>query len=342
LNISLVNWLELRTPETVHKAELIDTIAALTEAGRILSGIIAQGDLVKHATVQTGTNADGDGQKELDVLANDLVIDQLSGKAVKWLASEELEDAMLLSPQGTLALTIDPLDGSSNVDTNLTLGTIFSIYPGKQKAADALLQPGRQQLAAGFMAFGPQTSLILTLGKGTFLFTLDRARRQFFLVREDIRIPQTTQEFAINASNYRHWQEPFKDYVEGCLDGDTGPRGKNFNKRWLASLVAECQRIMSRGGIFLYPGDKRPGYQNGRLRLVYEANAIALLVEQAGGRASTGLEPILDIQPVDIHERVPLMFGSSDEVRQVENHCLRNQACKPRSPLFGNRGLFVN
>ncbi len=340
--LSLTNWLDTQLLNEAHGQDVSATIMALCEAGRILSGIISKGAMAPAAAVSIATNADGDEQKELDIRANELIMEMLVGQSVAWLASEELEDIREITPGGSLAVTTDPLDGSSNVDTNLSVGTIFSIYDATTLGQNAVLQPGRKQLAAGYIIYGPQTDLVLTLGQGTHVFTLDRARRQYFMVEENVCIPEETTEFAINTSNFRHWDDSIRAYVGDCLDGEDGTRGVNFNMRWLASLVAECHRVFSRGGIFLYPPDQRPGYENGRLRLVYEANAIALLVEQAGGQASTGLVPVLDIQPLSVHERVPLIFGSAAEVTRVENYYLEPRGGSRHSPLFANRGLFVN
>jgi len=342
---TLAAWLESRTGDHPQHMAVNQAVKALSEAGRILSGIISQGDLAGCAEVETATNADGDEQKELDIRANDLVIELLQDQPVAWLASEELEEVQSLTKGAPLAIAIDPLDGSSNVDTILSVGTIFSVFDAtgfdpETGGEAAVLQNGRKQLAAGYIIYGPQTALVLTLGDGTHIFTLDRARRQYFLVRENVQIPATTREFAINASNFRHWDDNMRNYVEDCLAGEDGPRGANYNMRWLASLVAEAQRIFSRGGIFLYPGDNRKGYANGRLRLVYEANAIAWLVEQAGGRASTGFGPILDVEPGSVHERIPLIFGSAEEVSKVEEYYLDGRSSR-QSPLFATRGLFA-
>lgn len=203
-----------------------------------------------------------------------------------------------------------------------------------------MLLAGSHQRAAGYIIYGPQTALLLTMGEGTQMFILDPLDRQFRLTGENLQITPTTREFAINASNFRHWDEHIRGYVDDCLEGERGPRAANFNMRWIASLVAECHRILSRGGVFLYPGDERQGYSRGRLRLTYEANPIAWLVEQAGGAASTGRERILDIQPTDIHQRVPLIFGSREEVARIDGYYADLHPLGSRSPLFGQRGLF--
>ncbi len=243
-----------------------------------------------------------------------------------------------------LAVAMDPLDGSSNIDANVSIGTIFSLLPrataGNGASEAAVLQAGTNQLAAGMVVYGPQTALVLTLGQGTHIFTLERTTSTFVLTRADVRIPVGTREYAINASNYRHWEEPVRAYIDDCIAGAEGPRGENFNMRWIASLVAEAYRIFARGGIFLYPRDARRGYRSGRLRLVYEANPIAFLVEQADGAASDGERRILGIHPRELHERVPLVFGARDKVERVARYHANPHSIGERSPLFARRGLF--
>ncbi len=258
-------------------------------------------------------NADGDDQKALDVLADQLIEKALAKTSLFAYLSEEREQPVPLSPSGQLVCACDPLDGSSNIDTNLTIGTIFSLYPApNDKIERNLLRPGRDQIAAGFFAYGPQTALLLTYGNGVFAFCFDGT--QYRLMDWQVRIPGQTSEFAINAANHRHWSARTASYIDQLLAGKQGGRGRNFNMRWAGSLVADCWRIFRRGGIFLYPEDNRRGYESGRLRLVYEANPISFLVEQAGGLATDGEQDILDIQPTDLHQRVPLIFGSADEV----------------------------
>jgi fructose-1,6-bisphosphatase I len=201
---------------------------------------------------------------------------------------------------------------------------------------------GTYQLAAGYVIYGPQTTLVLTVGEGTHIFTLSRKTGEYLRTEKNVRIPPRTREFAINVSNFRHWDSPVRAYIDDCLDGMTGVRGDNFNMRWIASLVADCHRILSRGGIYLYPADSRTGYAHGRLRLVYEANAIAFLVEQAGGRASTGLQRILEVEPTDIHQRVPFIFGSANEVRRVTTLCGDPNPVGERSQLFENCSLLLS
>ena len=257
-------------------------------------------------------NADGDTQKKLDVIADEIVLECLSGAGVAAYLSEERDGAIPLAGDGDLIVACDPLDGSSNIGVNVSVGTIFSVLP----ADGGSLQPGRNQLAAGFFVYGPQTTLLLSVGDGTVSFRMTDDGG-FLLIDDAVRVPASAREFAINASNRRHWPAPIIRYVDGCLAGADGPRGKDFNMRWVASLVAETWRIISRGGVFLYPSDARKGYESGRLRLVYEAAPVAMLVEQAGGRATDGAADILDIVPQTLHQRVPLVFGAVEEVAAV-------------------------
>jgi fructose-1,6-bisphosphatase I len=259
------------------------------------------------------------------------------------LASEEIEEPIALDRGADLAVALDPLDGSSNIDANVAVGTIFSVLPASSNGSDAtacFLQPGHRQRAAGYVIYGPQCAMVLTVGKGTLVFTLDDKADTLRLTGPNVQIPVTTREYAINASNQRHWSPVVRAYIADCLAGREGPRGEDFNMRWIASLVAECHRILSRGGVFLYPGDARRGYEHGRLRLVYEANPIAWLVEQAGGKATNGADRILDIVPGALHQRTPLVFGSSEEVERVARYKREPQLIGQRSPLFGERGLF--
>jgi fructose-1,6-bisphosphatase I len=227
-------------------------------------------------------------------------------------------------PQGEYLLMFDPLDGSSNIDVNVSIGTIFSVlkkldgHPGVH--TDDFLQPGTQQVAAGYCIYGPQTTLVLTVGDGVAMFTLDREQGSFILTRENIQIPPDTKEFAINMSNMRHWDAPVKRYVDECLAGKEGPRGKDFNMRWIASMVADVHRILMRGGIFMYPWDKREPQKAGKLRLMYEANPMSWLIEQAGGASTNGKQRIMDLQPTQLHERVSVILGSKNEVERVTSY----------------------
>lgn len=327
------------------RADVAATVLAIAGAGRDLSGLIAQGPIAGAQGALVGVGAGGDDQKQLDIIANDLLVKALGRAPVAHIASEEIDGVLATGKRrARLAVAIDPLDGSSNIDTNVSVGTIFSILPVRDPGAgprkDDFLQPGANQLAAGYVIYGPHTALVLSLGEGTCIFTLDVAEDRFVMTAPDVQIHPATREFAINASNYRHWDARIRLYVTDCFEGARGPRGEDFNMRWIASLVAECHRILMRGGIFLYPGDARDGYRRGRLRLVYEANPVAFLVEQAGGAASTGTERLLDLVAGDVHERVPLIFGSRQEVRLVERYHTDFAPADERSPLFGRRGLF--
>ncbi len=343
--ITLENHLNDFAQGAAGKRALADTVMAIADACRTVSDLIAQGAIAGDLAAAKGDNEAGDVQKELDILANEILIKRLRSAPVAFIASEELDDALVTGAEDAIfCLAIDPLDGSSNIDTNVSIGTIFSILPLREGAdtepAMQFMQPGSAQLAAGYVIYGPQTALVLSLGEGSHVFTLDRATSAFRLTAHHLQIPENTREFAINASNYRHWEEWVRLYIDDCLDGADGARGKDFNTRWVASLVAECHRILSRGGVFLYPSDERKGYEHGRLRLLYEANPIAMLVEQAGGAASTGGQRILDVEPEALHQRVPLIFGSAEEVARIERYFREPDAVARHSPLFGRRGLF--
>ncbi|MBN9672967.1 class 1 fructose-bisphosphatase [Roseibium aggregatum] len=311
---------------------------ALCRVAGELSRTIAMGPLAGGLGAEVGQNTDGDTQKALDVQADDAFRLALKGAGVRWYASEEQDEILEIDPAGGFALAIDPLDGSSNIDVNVSIGTIVSVFDAKATAEASFLRPAKEQLAAAYFIYGPQTALILTFGSGVLYFVLDPVERVFRLANAHLAIPETASEFAINASNYRHWSKPVRAYIDDCLAGIEGPRAKNFNMRWVASLVAETHRILTRGGIFLYPGDSRPGYENGRLRMVYECAPIAFLVEQAGGKATTGTERLLDQTARELHQRTPFVFGSADKVDRVAvYHDLPDQEV---SALFGSRGLF--
>ncbi|HLP66682.1 MAG TPA: class 1 fructose-bisphosphatase [Rhizobium sp.] len=290
------------------------------------------------------SNSDGDAQKDLDVHADDMFIEAMRQAPVCLYGSEELEHPVVLDPGAPIAVAIDPLDGSSNIDTNVSIGTIFSILPVVGEPVSernaSFFQPGGAQLAAGFFIYGPQLALVLTVGNGTHVFVFSSRLGTFMQAYESVVLAPKTQEFAINAANYRHWDESVRLYVDDCLKGTEGPREKEFNMRWIASLVAETYRILMRGGVFLYPGDKRKGYGEGRIRLIYEANPIAFLIEQAGGAATDTVNRILDLTPQSMHQRVPLVFGSAREVHRIARYHTDPSFIGERAPLFNNRGLF--
>jgi fructose-1,6-bisphosphatase I len=321
------------------------TVMALSAGCRGIAALVAGGPFVGDLAARQRQGVGGDFQTELDLRANELLVKALAQAQVAAVVSEEMDEPLPLSSGAPINVALDPLDGSSNIDTNVSIGTIFSLLPAPHGSSSAepaaFLRPGHEQVAAGYVIYGPQTVLALTLGAGTDLFTLDPACGQFVRTRANVRVPPRAREFAINASNYRHWEIPVQTWFNDCLAGADGPRGENFNTRWIASMVAEAHRILVRGGVYLYPGDARQGYRNGRLRLIYEANPIAFLMEQADGQGSTGRERILDRVPRLLHERVPLVFGAREEVEWIEQYHLGNVPKGETSPLFGQRGLFV-
>ena len=278
-------------------------------------------------------NVQGEVQKKLDIIANEVLIEANEwGGHLAAMASEEMNNIYLIPnryPRGEYLLLMDPLDGSSNIDVNVSIGTIFSVLrmPEGDRGVEEndFLQPGKCQVAAGYCVYGPQTTLVLTVGDGVAMFTLDREMGSFVLTQDAVQIPADTREFAINMSNMRHWDAPVKRYIDECLAGKDGPRAKDFNMRWVASMVADVHRIMTRGGIFMYPWDKREPNKPGKLRLMYEANPMAWLIEQAGGAATNGRERIMDVQPTQLHERVSVILGSKNEVERVTQYHLEAQ-----------------
>ena len=341
--ISLAAFLENRSAAEPIANDIAATILAVAVAAFEVWRAGQDATLVAGG-IETGINPDGDRQIALDVLADRIFLEATRKAPVAAYASEELADPVLIDARRPLALAIDPLDGSSNVDLNLSYGTIFSVLPmleinGHGPIA-SFLQPGHHQLAAGLVIYGPRLALVLTLGAGTHVFAYSHTAGDFSLVAESVRVPRGASEFAINASNYRHWDELVRLYFDDCIKGVHGPRERDFNMRWLASLVVEAYRILQRGGVFLYPADRREGYGNGRLRLVYEANPVAFVIEQAGGSATNGVEPILSLTPTGLHQRTPLIFGSGREVAKLTRYHTDPSAIAERAPLFGNRGLF--
>lgn len=305
--------------------DLAILIEAISDSCRTISYLVSRGALAGVLGSAGTGNVQGEEQKQLDILANDelMAMAKASG-VVAAAASEEEDDARPIKSGAPYLLLFDPLDGSSNIDVNVSIGTIFSILPSPKNTETAgegaapFLQSGRNQTAAGYCVYGPQTTLVLTLGSGVAAFTMDPPTGQWIQTASNIRIPEKTKEFAINMSNMRHWGDPVRAYIEECLAGDAGPRGKNFNMRWIASMVADVHRVLTRGGVFMYPWDKREPSKPGKLRLMYEANPMSLLVEQAGGKSFDGQRQILDIQPTGLHQRVSVMLGSKEEVEVLE------------------------
>ncbi|MGB0956344.1 MAG: class 1 fructose-bisphosphatase [Panacagrimonas sp.] len=273
-------------------------------------------------------NVQGEAQKKLDVLSNEILLEANEwGGHLAALASEEMEHPHMIPdqyPKGGYLLLFDPLDGSSNIDVNVSVGTIFSVLrcPEGTQAPDEsdFLQPGLQQVAAGYTVYGPSTTLVLTIGHGVHMFTLDRELGSFVLTKRNVQIPADTSEFAINMSNHRFWRPPVQRYVDDLVAGKQGPRERDFNMRWVASMVADVHRILTRGGVFLYPTDKKTESRGGKLRLMYEANPMAMIVEQAGGAATTGHQRILEVQPQQLHQRVPVILGSKNEVETIDRY----------------------
>lgn len=328
-NITLSRYLvEQQRVDGLIPAQLRLLIEVVARACKRISHSVNKGALGDVLGTAGSENVQGEVQKKLDIIANEVLIEANEwGGHLAAMASEEMDSIYLVPnryPQGEYLLMFDPLDGSSNIDVNVSIGTIFSVlkkpegHPGVTE--DDFLQAGAQQVAAGYCVYGPQTTLVLTFGDGVAMFTLDREQGSFVLTQENVRIPEDTKEFAINMSNMRHWDAPVKRYVDECLAGTEGPRNKDFNMRWIASMVADVHRILTRGGVFMYPWDKREPNKPGKLRLMYEANPMSWLVEQAGGAATNGRERILDIKPTKLHERVSVVLGSKNEVERITRY----------------------
>ena len=302
-------------------------LEVVARACKSISNAVNQGALGGILGSAGSGNVQGETQQKLDIIANDILLEANEwGGHLAAMASEEMETIHEIPnryPQGEYLLLFDPLDGSSNIDVNVSIGTIFSVLkkPSNGNVSEAdFLQAGTQQVAAGYALYGPQTILVLTTGNGVNMFTLDRHQGSFILTRSNVQIPQDTKEFAINMSNMRHWAEPIKKYVDECLIGSEGPRQKDFNMRWIASMVADVHRILTRGGVFMYPWDKRDPDKPGKLRLMYEANPMSFLVEQAGGASINGKGRIMTIQPSKLHERVSVILGSKNEVDRIQKY----------------------
>ncbi len=331
--ISLSRYLVEQQRDKGHiPADLRLLLEVVARACKSISHAVNKGALGGVLGSADSENVQGEVQKKLDIIANEVLLEANEwGGHLAAMASEEMDSIYLVPnryPQGEYLLMFDPLDGSSNIDVNVSIGTIFSVL---KKADDSqgvteqdFLQPGKHQVAAGYCVYGPQTTLVLTVGDGVAMFTLDREQGSFVLTQENVQVPADTKEFAINMSNMRHWDEPVRRYIDECLQGKEGPRGKDFNMRWIASMVADVHRILTRGGVFMYPWDKREPHKPGKLRLLYEANPMSWLIEQAGGAATNGKTRILDLQPGQLHERVSVILGSKNEVDRVTAYHAKN------------------
>ncbi|MFM8467329.1 MAG: class 1 fructose-bisphosphatase [Oxalobacteraceae bacterium] len=327
--ISLTRYLiEEQRDNNSIPAELRLLIEVVARACKTISHAVSKGALGDVLGAADTENVQGEIQKKLDIISNEILLEANEwGGHLAAMASEEMESFHPIPnryPKGEYMLLFDPLDGSSNIDVNVSIGTIFSVLKApedmKEPSEKDFLQPGTRQVAAGYAVYGPQTVLVLTTGNGVHAFTLDREMGSWVMTQRDIKIPADTAEYAINASNARHWYPPVKRYVSELEAGKAGERGKNFNMRWIASMVADVHRILNRGGIFMYPADEREPDKPGKLRLLYEANPMSLLVEQAGGAATNGKLRILDIQPTKLHERVAVFLGSKNEVDRVTRY----------------------
>ena len=331
--ISLTRYLvEQQRVDGLIPSQLRLLLEVVARACKSISQAVNKGALGGVLGTAESENVQGEIQKKLDIIANEVLIEANEwGGHLAAMASEEMEGIYAVPnryPQGEYLLLFDPLDGSSNIDVNVSIGTIFSVLKKPESVLgqnDAVseqdfLQAGAKQVAAGYCVYGPQTTLVLTVGDGVAMFTLDREQGSFVLTQENMRIPEDTKEFAINMSNMRHWDAPVKRYIDECLAGTEGPRDKDFNMRWIASMVTDVHRILTRGGVFLYPWDKREPEKPGKLRLMYEANPMAWLVEQAGGAATNASQRILDLQPAKLHERVSVVLGSKNEVERVTRY----------------------
>lgn len=340
--------IEARRTHPEARGDLNGVLTSVATACKAISRAVAHGSLADLLGNAQASNVHGEQQKKLDLIANDIFIRLNENRGyVAGMASEELDDPYTLPApyeRGKYLLLFDPLDGSSNIDVNVSVGSIFSVLrapmPGEDPAPGDFLQPGSRQVAAGYAIYGPSTMLVLTTGAGVHAFTLDPLLGEFILSHGDLRIPEETREFAINASNSRFWEYPVQRYVDECLQGSSGARDKDFNMRWIASLVAETHRILMRGGVFMYPRDNKNPNVAGRLRLTYECSPIAFLIEQAGGCASTGYKRMLDVQPETLHQKIGFVFGSRSEVERIERYHREGDTRDSEQPLFAQRGLF--
>ena len=341
--VTLRSHLDRPASRTPLAAAVGEVIAALAAAAIELAALIADGPLAGITGQNGGINPDGDRQKDIDVAADKMMRRALQNAPVAAVLSEEAALPEILNAEAPLCVAIDPLDGSANLENNISVGTIFSIRPRGNDILSTFFEPGTAQCAAGFIVYGPQTTLVLAFGARVDIFILDRRAAKFVLIVRSVRVAPDMPEFAINASNQRHWYGPVRAYIDECLAGTNGERGTDFNMRWIGSLVAESLRILVRGGVFLYPADARAGYREGRLRLLYEAHPMALVMEWAGGAATTGRRRILELGAKTPHQRVPLIMGS---VRGVRDVAAIHEGIEPMfdnsdAPLFARRGLFL-
>jgi fructose-1,6-bisphosphatase I len=329
--VSLTQYLvEIQRHKGLIPGELRLLLEVVARACKRISLSVSKGDLAGVLGEAGTDNIQGEAQKKLDVIANETLLEANEwGGHLAAMASEEMEGVYSIPnryPRGEFLLLFDPLDGSSNIDVNVSIGTIFSVLHLPEGVTEPteehFMQPGTRQLAAGYAVYGPSTLLVLTVGDGVAKFTLDRETGSWTMTGNHLRIPEQTREFAINASNARHWEPPVRRYIDELLAGRTGPRHMDFNMRWVASMVADVHRILCRGGIFMYPRDAREPDKPGKLRLMYEANPMAFLIEQAGGAATNGMQRIMEIQPSKLHERVAVFLGSKHEVERVTSYHL--------------------
>jgi fructose-1,6-bisphosphatase I len=341
--VTLRSHLDRLTSQMPHGAAVGEVVEAIAGAAIELAALIADGPLAGITGRNGGVNPDGDDQKDIDIAADKLMRRALRGAPVAAALSEEVALPEILRPEAQLCVAIDPLDGSANLANNISVGTIFSIRPRGNDILSTFFEPGTAQCAAGFTVYGPQTTLVLALNARVDIFILDRRAEEFLLIRQAVQVARDTPEFAINASNRRHWHGPVRAYIDECLAGMNGGGEADFNMRWIGSLVAEALRILVRGGVFLYPADARPSYREGRLRLLYEAHPMALIMEWADGAASTGRRRILELGAKTPHQRVPLIMGSARGVRDVTAIHDRIEPMFDNSdaPLFARRGLFL-
>ena len=316
---TLTQYLDNHTANTAVN----ETIITITEVGKTIAQLLRKGALADILGEAGNHNVQGEEQKKLDVLANDLLLDALANNIhCAGVASEELDNSTPAHADGSLLVLFDPLDGSSNIDINMAVGTIFSILPyqrqGQISVDSDFLQAGHQQLAAGYLLYGTSTMLALTVADDVAMFSLDPDSGDYVLIEEKLQIDADTSEYSINSSNYRYWRAPMQQYIDELIDGEAGIRGRDFNTRWVAAMVGDVHRILCRGGLFTYPFDTKYAHKAGKLRLMYEANPMSLLIERAGGGATDAVNRILDIEPNDIHQRVPVVLGSKNEVDYVK------------------------